>query len=852
MKNAQDEGLKPQTTDIAASAVVIDKSQENPPQIQTQHVKEETLKSSPVTEALPKPESSSSISPPNSQEVSASVSNTVSKDTGLAAEGSDKIKPIPAVEVKPIVSDKPQENPPQIQTQHVKEETLKSSPVTEALPKPESSSSISPPSSREIAHSLDQVVLKEISALVAEGNDRINHVAEKGILVLGKTGAGKSTLAHVLAGRKLQSIFDDEIGVFIIDTLQPIKGIKIIHDKAIVEQSGSSEIRIGHSPLSETTIPNKIIIGHNSAFETAIPNKCKVQDALVWDCPGFKDTAGIAQEIANGFYIKKLFHNTKQLKFVLVVSEASFSDKSLDFIDIANQFAKMFKDIEVVKGSVALVVTHASPGKKVEHIENLINRILTQKSVLTEKYTATTAKILEYLTDSVHIFYKPSAEGEISTKYNFFDQINSSTSYASYLESSIKVSISSQSKTYADDLLATAGSNFKKIVSVIAQAVSKSESYINGDDSAFTSFYAEISKLLPQSIEYEPLIRLPEHTSSEHFVNLSYMRALQEVLSSKVDSFEAGLKMLHNILLVFEEFTSGDKKAQLKKYIQEYDYALKQQVDYLKLFSQLCDKEMPEFFEMLKGTITECQGKIDIGFERAVKSMVIVPDQGISYYETAIKYLDLYKGEPECIKNKAKAYYHLGLIYDKEGNTTEALQHYFKTIELDKELAPAYTKVGDLFFSKEEYEVAIAFYKTVKHDFKIKPCIKKLIEKNPENPKIMMRVAEYFSSIELNEKAIKYYQYAQSLAQDDQMKSEALTAIGNILKKDKTKQGDEYIKNAAEHNYFNYASFNQEEVLKKHPLSLDFHTKDGLDTGDDISIMGESYLMVTESEHGGH
>lgn len=78
----------------------------------------------------------------------------------------------------------------------------------------------------------------------------------------------------------------------------------------------------------------------------------------------------------------------------------------------------------------------------------------------------------------------------------------------------------------------------------------------------------------------------------------------------------------------------------------------------------------------------------------------------------------------------------------------------------------------------------------------------------------MMTVAEYSSSIELNEKAIKYYQYAQSLAKDDQIKSKALTAIGHILKKDKTKQGDEYIKNAAEHNYFNYASFNQQEVLK--------------------------------------
>ena len=210
MKNAQDEGLKPQTTDIAASAVVIDKPQENPPQIQVQQVKEETLKSSPVTEALPKPENSSSISSPSSQEVSASVSNTLSKDTGLTAEDSDKIKPIPAVEVKPIVSDKPQENPPQIQVQQVKEDSVIPQPVAEVLLKPENSSSISLPSSREIAHSLDQVVLKEISALVTEGNDRINHVAENGILLLGKTGSGKSTLAHVLAGRKLQSIFDDE------------------------------------------------------------------------------------------------------------------------------------------------------------------------------------------------------------------------------------------------------------------------------------------------------------------------------------------------------------------------------------------------------------------------------------------------------------------------------------------------------------------------------------------------------------------------------------------------------------------------------------------------------------------
>jgi len=275
MKNAQDEGLKPQPTDITASSVVINKSEENSPQIQIPLINEDSTKTQPVLEAIQKQENSSSVSSASSKDVSAPVSSAVPKEVpNLAVESSDKVKPVPAVEVKPIVSQEPQDNLPQVQPPLVNEDTVKAVTAVEVLPKPEDREQPLSQSDREIEPTLDQVVLKEISALVTEGNDRINHVAENGILVLGKTGAGKSTLAHVLAGRKLQSIFDDEIGEFIIDTLQPIKGIKIIHDKAIVEQPDTSEIRIGHSPLSETTIPNKIIIGHNSAFETAIPNKC--------------------------------------------------------------------------------------------------------------------------------------------------------------------------------------------------------------------------------------------------------------------------------------------------------------------------------------------------------------------------------------------------------------------------------------------------------------------------------------------------------------------------------------------------------------------------------------------------
>ena len=44
MKNAQEEGLKTQTSEITASTVVIDKPQENPPQPQIQQIKEDSIK----------------------------------------------------------------------------------------------------------------------------------------------------------------------------------------------------------------------------------------------------------------------------------------------------------------------------------------------------------------------------------------------------------------------------------------------------------------------------------------------------------------------------------------------------------------------------------------------------------------------------------------------------------------------------------------------------------------------------------------------------------------------------------------------------------------------------------------
>ena len=41
---------------------------------------------------------------------------------------------------------------------------------------------------------------------------------------------------------------------------------------------------------------------------------------VYWDCPGFEDTKGVEQDIANGFFIKQIFDNSEMVKILLVTS----------------------------------------------------------------------------------------------------------------------------------------------------------------------------------------------------------------------------------------------------------------------------------------------------------------------------------------------------------------------------------------------------------------------------------------------------------------------------------------------------------------------------------------------------
>ena len=66
----------------------------------------------------------------------------------------------------------------------------------------------------------------------------------------------------------------------------------------------------------------------------------------IFDCPGFFETGGIVQEIANQYYNHQIMLHTKKIKFILVTTQNSILDsKGKNFVDSLNHFAKIFEDV---------------------------------------------------------------------------------------------------------------------------------------------------------------------------------------------------------------------------------------------------------------------------------------------------------------------------------------------------------------------------------------------------------------------------------------------------------------------------------------------------------------------------
>lgn len=529
---------------------------------------------------------------------------------------------------------------------------------------------------------------------------------------------------------------------------------------------------------------------------------------VIWDCPGFNDT-DVVQEIANSFYIKRLFETTKYLKFILVISEHDLQSKGAQFVQTLASFTKVFSNVQAIEGSVSLVVTHVAPHKNAQHIKNSINKILEQNQQVTDEQKELIGSILN---KSFHLFHKPKDEGEMEA-VDLFTPINQSSWYILSNPDMASISVSEKAKACSAGLLSTASNNFNKILGTIAKAIVDASKCLKTDPTSnvFLQNYNIVKDWVPSSIHYKGI---GNHNPAEYFLQLDHLTMLAKLLSShnQVIGIAEGINILQQAIEVFAEYTND---TQLKHQMQDYGYTLAQQYEYIRFFSEVCGRALPDHLPLAK-LIEECHNKVRENLEYQIKTLQLNENHNDPvYYHKAIEYLDNYHDSQACKKLKAVAYCGLANIAQQHGDNNKAIDCYYKAINTYKQLPEAYEKLGKLFFDKGDYAKAINCYKVINNEYEIKSCFKEWLKQTPKNPNIMLKQAEYFESIGSFEAAKKYYGYAAGLSRDATFKANALKKEANALSEHSKKLAAkaEELNLRAEHGeLYNFEEINLDEM----------------------------------------
>lgn len=162
----------------------------------------------------------------------------------------------------------------------------------------------------------------------------------RAILVVGNSGAGKSTVVQFVAGDPSNLVAEGSRGQYLIS---------------------DGNQRIGSSTLKSQTIFPELVV-HN---ETG---------TAIYDCPGFSDTRDTAHDIAATYVTKLVASRLNELKFLFVVSYQSVRRgvDRYDFVKLVWHATTFIRDLDKFNQSMGLVVSKVDnlmakkPGGKVE------------------------------------------------------------------------------------------------------------------------------------------------------------------------------------------------------------------------------------------------------------------------------------------------------------------------------------------------------------------------------------------------------------------------------------------------------------------------------------------------------
>jgi len=180
--------------------------------------------------------------------------------------------------------------------------------------------------------------LQELFRLIGYGKSAATLIDGKDvILFLGKTGAGKSTTIHCLAGSTME--------------VKTVNGVDYI---------APTKMRTNHLERVKTSLSSS---KSETRYITAIPIDLKElgsisrRQVVLCDTPGFGDTAGPEVDIANALSIVGAIQKSKSVKPVILVSYLGLGDKFEGLKSLAHILAGMIPNIEVHMESVSFLFT---------------------------------------------------------------------------------------------------------------------------------------------------------------------------------------------------------------------------------------------------------------------------------------------------------------------------------------------------------------------------------------------------------------------------------------------------------------------------------------------------------------
>lgn len=167
----------------------------------------------------------------------------------------------------------------------------------------------------------------------------------------------------------------------------------------------------------------------------------------------------------------------------------------------------------------------------------------------------------------------------------------------------------------------------------------------NGREGKLILKYGElIEPWVPSAFDILDYNRLPVHNKEqEYFLELQELLKLHSIFSSHENKQNA-INIVGNLLEIMEEFVLGH--LDIKMVLQHYSYVIKQQIEHVQFFASGCSALISD--DLFQETVSVCKQIISERFAVMVKNMDLGEYSDMSYYDEAIKYLDMYRQYPEC------------------------------------------------------------------------------------------------------------------------------------------------------------------------------------------------------------